>query len=193
MASRAHVIHDYPLQPRQRRPLRFQTHDPVVLPRSRDWDINGGLIAAALAATALVAAATYAVFYTQPPQLNATPALSLERDYEVDPSFARVNALKALSGPVIAAPDRFNASLPPANDGLSTSSVGHESWSGSGEVMINDSAPGVQETLPQPDQPSAMPPATYPNPTSTPPDAIAPPDVQPETPTPVLDPENPYR
>src|SRR5215216_4254197 len=98
MASRAHVIHDYSLRSPHHRPLRFQTNDPVVLPRSRDWDINGGLIAAAIAATALVAGATYAVSYTEPPQLAATPTLSLEREYEVDPDLARGNALKALSG-----------------------------------------------------------------------------------------------
>jgi hypothetical protein len=198
MASRAHVIHDYSLEPRQRRPLRFQTNDPVVLPRSRDWDISGGLIAAAVAATALVAAATYAVYYTEPPKLAATPTLSLERDYQVDPELARGNALKALGGPVLAAPDRFTSALPPADDGLSGSTLGSSSPRAGDEVIINDNAPGAQDTFPQPgavqpDQSSVAPPATYPSPTSTPPDAIAPPDVQPQTPTPVLDPENPYR
>jgi hypothetical protein len=36
-------------------------------------------------------------------------------------------------------------------------------------------------------------PVPYPNPTTTPPDAIAPPDTAPQTPTPALDPENPYQ
>lgn len=204
MAARAHVIPDYSLQPRQRRPLRFQTNDPVVLPRSRDWDINGGLIAAAVAATALIAGATYAVYYTEPPKLAATPTLSLERGYEVDDHFSRGNALKALSGAAVAAPDSLNGALspgvalPPGDDGLSTSSAAIPQRSAGSEVVIDDSAPGAQETFPQPDagepaQSSVAPAAPYPNPTTTPPDAIAPPEAEPQTPTPALDPENPYR
>jgi hypothetical protein len=185
MASRAQAI-DYSFQgraPRPRRPLRFQTSDPVVIPRSRDWEISGGLIAAALAATALVAGATYAVYYTAPPALAETPALSLERDYEPNHDFARASAITALSGPAVAAPDAPHLMSEPLITPETSSDVPNRS-----EVMIDDSAPGIQETLPQPveNQPTTTPAAPYPNPTTTPPEALAP------TPDPA-DPENPYR
>jgi hypothetical protein len=81
------------------------------------------------------------------------------------------------------------------------------------ETVIDDSAPGVQEHLPgvaaepprdpsasaitdqpvRPGTPSAADTAPYPNPITTPPDAIAPPSTAPQTPTPVLNPDNPYR
>ena len=41
--------------------------------------------------------------------------------------------------------------------------------------------------------PPEQPPVTYPNPVTTPPDAIAPPATNPAEPAPTLDPENPYR
>jgi hypothetical protein len=188
MASRAQVI-DYSFQghvPRARRPLRFQTNDPVVLPRSREWDISGGLIAAALAATALVAGVTYAVYYTAPPTLAETPTLSLEREYQPNADLARTSALKALSGPAVAAPDAPHLMAEPLVTPAApseTSDVPNRS-----EVVIDDAAPGAQDTFPQPveTQPMTTPAAPYPNPTITPPEAIAP-AAEP------ADPENPYR
>ncbi|RYZ06894.1 MAG: hypothetical protein EOO73_13970 [Myxococcales bacterium] len=206
MASRAQVFPNYSYGrevPRERRPVVFQTHDPVVLPRSRSWDINGGLIAAAAAATLLVAGATYAISYTEPARLGPTAAPALEREYVPDSDWARLNALKALSA--TPAPAALSApadmmSVPPTATEAARSSF--DSSAGlvprtSSEVMIDDSAPGVQDSLPQPAQlePSTAP---YPNPTTTPPDAIAPPSEAAPTPgmdsaSPALDNENPYR
>jgi hypothetical protein len=185
----------------------FQTHDPVVLPRSRSWDINGALIAAAAAATLLVAGATYAVFYTEPSRLDArlgaTETPPLQREYTPDSHWGRVNAMKALSGPIVAAPRAVEMSSSPADmsapssfdsgsglmpaSGSFTPSTSLAPRTDSG-VVIDDSAPGVQDSLPQPaeNQPSLAP---YPNPTTTPPDAIAP---APES-APALENENPYR
>lgn len=191
MASRAHAIPSYSFDrevSRRRRPVVFQTNDPVVLPRSRSWDINGGLIAAAAAATLLVAGATYAVYYTEPARLTATPTASLEREYVPDGDLARVNALKALSAPTIAAPVESMSmpAMPATTESTFDSGAGFMPSTRS-EVIIDDSAPGVQDTLPQPAEqgPTTAP---YPNPTTTPPDAIAPAE---ESMT--LDTENPYR
>lgn len=204
MASRAHVFPDYSYGrevSRRRRPVVFQTNDPVVLPRSRSWDINGGLIAAAAAATLLVAGATYAVFYSEPTRLAETEAASLQREYQPDSDWARVNALKALSGPVVATPRAVEMSTLPTEATAPSTPSSFDSGAGlmpasRSEVIINDSAPGVQDSLPQPSeaQPSLAP---YPNPTTTPPDAIAPREESTtpglESTTPALDNENPYR
>src|ERR1041384_4661707 len=179
MASRAHAIPSYSFErevSRRRRPVVFQTNDPVVLPRSRSWDINGGLLAAAAAATLLVAGATYAVYYTEPARLAQTEAAPMERDYVPDGELARVHALKALSAPAVAAPVAApveSMSVPQAPAESSFDSAAGLMPRTSSEVVIDDSAPGVQDSLPQPaeNQPSTAP---YPNPTTTPPDAIAP-------------------
>jgi hypothetical protein len=201
MASRAHVFPDYSFHgdaPRQRRPLRFQTNDPVILPRSRSWDISGGLIVAALAATALVAAGTYAVYYTEPPRLAETPTASLERDYMPDADLARANALAALNGPAFAAPESFKPVADAPESGAPTSSEGMStapSFSGGSEVIINDGAPGAQDTFPQPSesQSKLAPSPPYPNPTTTPPDAVAPPEPAVPDPADRSLEENPYR
>lgn len=180
MASKAPVFphHAYgPAVPRQRRPVHFQAHDPVVLPRSRDWDLSAGLIGAAAIATLLVTGATYAVYYTEPPRLTPTEAPALEREYLPQGDVARVNVARALSGPVAAAPSAaaYQRSGPAATPSAPSP------LSSDREVSIDDSAAGVQESLPQPleNQPNVTP---YPDPTTTPPDAISPPDD-----------ENPYR
>ncbi len=187
MASRAHVINDYSFRdsPTHRRPLRFQTNDPVVLPRSRSWDINGALIGAALAATTLVAGATYAVFYTEPTRLAATPAVSIERDYQPNSDWARVNVMKALSGPVVVTPSVVQPLMSTTPVAEMSSAPTADTVPNPSEVVIDDSAPGAQDTFPQPaeSQPSAAP---YPNPTTTPPDLTAP-DAS------TLDRDNPYQ
>lgn len=165
MASRVQVYPDYSYrgEDRRHRPLRFQTNDPVVIPRSRGWDGGGPVLAAAAASALLVAAGTYAVFSTVPP-LAETPTAPLSREYVPDAALASASALRALSVPTMSAPEAERVEV-------------RESRS---EVLIDDSAPGVQESLPQPlsEEPSTAP---YPNPTSTPPEEIAPDD------------ENPYR
>lgn len=195
MASRAHVFPDYSYGRevnRRRRAVVFQTNDPVVLPRGRSWDLNGGLLAAAAAATLLVAGATYALYYTEPARLAETPTESISREYVPPADFARINALKALSAPAIVTPETMSSASPAEATTAPMSSFDSTSPlvpSTSREVTIDDSAPGVQDSLPQPaeNQPSTAP---YPNPTTTPPDAIAPTE---EPGTPGLDGENPYR
>jgi len=188
MATRAHAIPSYPFErdvSRRRRPVVFQTNDPVVLPRGRSWDINSGLIAAAAAATLLVAGATYAVYYTEPSPLAETPSASLEREYVPDADFGRLNAMKALSGPQLAAPVAApleSTSVAPPSSQSGAASMSRDDH----EVIINDSAPGVQDSLPQP----AGSAAPYPSPTIAPPEVMAPVE---ESPSPSMETENPYR
>lgn len=98
MASRVQVYPDDSYRGedrRQRRPLRFQTNDEVVIPRSRGWDGGGPVLAAAAASALLVAVGTYAVFSTVPP-MTETPTAPLTREYATDPNLASASALKAL-------------------------------------------------------------------------------------------------
>jgi len=184
MASRAHVIHDYSLvgaPERPRREVRFQTNDPVVLPRHHGTGITAGLIGAGAVAIALVAGATYAVYYTGLPTLAETPALPVVSQWQPDQQVISARVANVLTGPAVAVRD---LAIPGIADGYAEP-----------QVIVNDSAPGAQESFPQPAQPSlsTTPAAPYPNPTTTPPDGLAPPDTSPETPTPALDPDNPYR
>jgi hypothetical protein len=201
MASRAHVLYDYPLHRDShapRRGARRSTDDPVVLPRVSAFSMSGGLIIAALTAGALVAGSAFDLFRAPAPAAMAeTPMIPLERDYSVDQAPAAANVTNQLSGPAHAVPQVGNMSdVEPSEDvplfSSESSPVSSDNSRGP-EVIINDSAPGAQESFPQP--PSATPavdPAPYPNPTTTPPDAIAP-ESAPGAPTPVLEPENPYR
>ena len=205
MASRAHVLHDYSFgrgSERPRRELRFRTDEPVNLPRTGMLRLGGGLILAALTAGALVAGSAYAVLYVPAPAMAVTPTTPLTRDFAANPELGRANVTNQLSGPAHAVPQL--GTLGPIEEDVPMFS--HESSSDSSpssEVLIDDSAPGAQQTFPQPNQSSSLPPETpalpattpeapYPNPTLTPPEGIAP-DASPQTPTPALDPENPYR
>ncbi len=196
MASRAHVIQDYPFgnpAPRVRRVVRYRNEDPVVLPRSSVWSTGAGLIAVALAGAAIVGGSAYAAYHTEPAGMAETPAAPLDRDWQPQPTNVRAAVTNLLSGPALAAPSK---ALPMLQSDIETDTPivsGNSS-----EVSIDDSAPGAQPRFPQmappaPLSPPDSPPTTIPNPTTTPPDAIAPPTKSPEIPTPVLDPENPYR
>jgi len=195
MASRAHIIHDYSLAPPRARTHRqvWFNDDPVVLPRSSVWRAGGGIIATALAVGALVAAGAFAGYRTDTPTLSETPALPLADDWQPDTFVQQAHVTALLAGPAHAVPSVAGPSAAFDSEPF-VSAPTHE-------TVIDDSAPGVQEHLPGvtppsalvPDQPVVTPPATYPNPTTTPPEAVAPPNTNPETPTPALDPENPYR
>ena len=180
MASRAHAIHDYSLggAARHRRPVRFQTDDPVDLPRSHGTGITGSLVGAGMLALALVAGATYAVYYTGMPVLAETPAQAVVSEWLPDEQATRAQLTNLLSGPAVAVRD---LPIPGIADGYNEP-----------QVIVNDSVPPAQETFPQP-TPDLLPAAPYPNPTTTPPEGVAPPDTSPQTPTPALDPENPYQ
>lgn len=195
MASRAHVI-DYAFhhpQPRPRRPAHYP-NDPVIVPRSSVWRAGGGVIATALALGAIVAASAYAAYHPEPPALAETPTAPLVSSWQLDSLVQDAHVKNLLAGPAHAVP---NVARP--ND---TSAFDDEPFvsTPTDHVVIDDSAPGVQEHLPGvapespavPSNPGVERP-TYPNPVTTPPDAIAPPDTAPQTPTPALDPENPYR
>ena len=192
MTSRAHV-YDYSFNDDARRPrrqLRFR-EDPIVLPKSSVWSTGGGLVAVALAAGALVVCSAYAAYHAEPATLTDTLSLPLERDWQPQSTNVRAQVTNLLSGPALAVPSVASAT---PNHEFDTdtpimSSDAHE-------VTIDDSAPGAQSHFPQatpipvaPDDRRTV----VPDPTTTPPDAIAPPNSAPETPTPVLDPENPYR
>jgi hypothetical protein len=184
MASRAHAIHDYSLigaPERHRRQVRFETNDPVVLPRHHATGITAGLLGAGAAAIALVAGATYAVYYTGLPSLEETPAVATVNDWHPDQQITAAQLTNVLSGPTIAVRD---LPIPGIADGYNEP-----------QVIVNDSAPGAQETFPQPAEPSmsTAPAAPYPNPTTTPPEGMAPPEASPQTPTPAVEPDNPYR
>jgi hypothetical protein len=211
MASRSHVIHDYRFggsPTRSRREVWYPDEDPVVLPRSSSWSVSGGLIAAALTASALIAASVLSISYRDaPPQLAETPTAPLEREWQPDSQVAQANVVQALNHRALSVPSAVSvANLPleadtPSDGGRVRSTPSRRE---SHQYPIDDSAPGAQERFPQPPQskplvpetpvlPVDLPQAPYPNPTMTPPEGVAPSDAAPETPTPELERENPYR
>jgi hypothetical protein len=195
MASRAHVIHDYSVaSPRVRtRRQAWSMNDPVVLPRSSVWSAGAGVVAAALTIGAIVAASAFAGYHTDPPALSETPALPLADHWQPDSLVEQAHVTSLLAGPARAVP-----SLAAPNNSAALDDEPFVS-APARETVIDDSAPGVQENLPgatppsrlMPDKPGVAAPP-YPNPATTPPDAIAPANASPHTPTPALDPENPY-
>jgi hypothetical protein len=202
MASRAHALHHDSFREAPSRPRRqvwHQSDDPVVLPRSRRWNFNSALVAAALVATGVVVASGYGVFYagqSGQPMLAETPALPLASDWAGDAELTRANVVNLLSGPAFAVP----SVVAPENIAEQETDTPSTSQGQRHDYAIDDSAPGVQERLPKAapspplDAPFPEPISNpYPNPTTTPPDGVAPPDSPPQTPTPALDPENPYR
>jgi hypothetical protein len=207
MASRAQVIHDYSFAPpvRQRRAVWLHNDEAVVLPRSRSFSGGGALLVSAAVACALTAGLAYAVYMGDAPPLSATEAAPLQRDFEVDSAFVRANVTNQLSGPAFSVPSRDGVPAMPADSmaamplpsGLSGTDGSDSSSASSQETVIDDSRPGVQpapiqQQLPTiPDVSDAVPRETpYPNPITTPPDAVAPDNAQA---APGVDSENPYR
>ncbi|MES1186601.1 MAG: hypothetical protein ABUL60_22500 [Myxococcales bacterium] len=195
MASRAHVIHDYSFsnpQARPRRQIRYRD-DPVVVPRSSVWRAGGGVVVSALALGAIVAASAYAAYHPEPPALAETPSAPLLDTWQLDPLVQDAHVTNLLAGPARAVPNRAAPNAGSFLDDEPFISTPPD------QVIINDSAQGVQEHLPgvapEPAPASTAPevaePKPYPNPTTTPPEAIAPTSPTPQTST--LDPENPYR
>jgi hypothetical protein len=206
MVARAHAIHDYSFAGAPTRPRRqvwLQDDEEVVLPReSRTGTV---LVMSAIVASALVAGASYFVYRTAPPVLAETPTAPLLKSWEPDAALTQATALRALQGPALAVPSV--ESLAP-DQGAEPGEVLQQSQ-GSREVIIDDAAPGLQQSLPQPagndqlpaseapsttDAPpsSAAPPAIYPDPTTTPPEMVEPPSASPQAPVLDLDAENPY-
>ncbi len=194
MASRAHVIHEYPFarqSPRPRRQVWYRSSaDPVVLPRGGSGGISAALVVSALIASSVIAGGAYAVYFAGAgaPAMVETPAAPVDARWEPDIEPIRANVVRALQGPVVSVPSVTSGPQAPLETDTPSAGAGRDDY------FIDDSKqlirPEPQPVPRSPDSPRQLP---YPNPTTTPPDAVAPPDVTPEIPTPALDPENPYR
>jgi hypothetical protein len=211
MASRAQAIHDYSFGYARTRPRHEVWYpadeDPVVLPRSEHWSGSGVLAAAAAVATVLVVGFGYVMYTMSQPTLRPTQESGIVSSWQPDPEIARSKALIAAVGPSLSLrsiaepPSEQVAPQADSPNVVTTPTRSNAVVGGSSEVLINDSAPGAQESFPQPStvdsgkvtapSDATAPPAVYPNPTTTPPDQVAP--ATPEAPAPSLDPENPYR
>lgn len=196
MAARAHVIHDYVVatpRARARRQVRY-ADDPVVLPRSSVWSAGAGIIAAAVAIGAIVTASAFAGFRPETPVLSETPALPMMDNWQPDSLVGQANVTNLLAGPAHAVPSHAGAhNTARLDEGpmFSEPALSSPAPLSPAELSLEPPLPGTR-TLPYPG-PAESPSLPYPNPTTTPPDAIAPAESTPQTPSPALDPENPYR
>jgi hypothetical protein len=188
--------------------------DEVVLPRGRGTQVTGALVLSAVLASALVAGAAYAVYWAAPPELSEAPAAApLLKEWQPDPALTQTNIAKAMQGPALATP-ALETATPTETEATADVPQAPPSRSRDREVILDDSAPGFQETLPQPPTPNvaeqpaltepqlpdpilpkkeapSSPDSPYPNPTTTPPEMSQPPaDSWPDLPK--LDTQNPY-
>jgi len=180
MASKAHVTHDYSFghaPTRSRRQLWLPLDEPIELPRKSLWSVGGGALITVLAMASLLVGSEYAASSRVAPSLAETPALPLAETWQPDSSLAQARLTNLLKGPALAVPDQAVATNP-TNTSEAPKNVSHPH-----EVVSDGAAPYPAETRAAP----------YPNPTTTPPDAFAPPNTDPRVPTPLLDAENPYR
>jgi hypothetical protein len=227
MAARAHAVHDYSSigaseRPRRQVWLRDEDYDAVVLPRGHQGSISGALILSAVLASVLVGGAAYGVYVATTPaaaKMAETPAIPLDKSWQVDPAVTQANVAFALKGRPVAqtaaaaaAPILTPADLPALQSRqaeLPASSLDGQHILRK-EVVLDDAAPGFQESLPQPNVQTAplvdpklpeavmpkpeapvLPEPPYPNPTTTPPEMTQPP-VDSGLGTPKTDPQNPY-
>ena len=182
MASKAHVTHDYSFghaPTRSRRQLWLPLDEPIELPRKSLWSVGGGALITVLAMASLLVGSEYAASSRVAPSLAETPTLPLAETWQPDSSVAQARLTNLLAGPALAVPDQAVGSATAA----ATAPEAPKDVSHAHESISDDAAPSPAETRPAP----------YPNPTTTQPDAIAPPHTGPLVPTPLLDPENPYR
>jgi len=201
MASRAHVQDYYGHIPeRPRRAARYPgRNDPVVLPRDRSGSANAILIASGLIATAVIVGGAFAVYAgVPPPPMAQTPTPPLERTYQLDEQPLKAKSFQALSAPASAAPSVETTTEAPAADAGQRDTFAAPTRAPAEPALPDGPAitprRAAPEALPPPTTADAPPRATpYPDPITTPPDAVAPPTTTPEQPTPLLDPENPYR
>jgi hypothetical protein len=208
MASRAHVHDYYEYAPpeRPRRAVYYPGHDdPVVLPRDRS--ASAVLIVSGLVATAVIAGGAYALFAgVPPPPMRETETPALVPTYQLDDQPLKAKRFEVLGGPARAVPAVVGGSQPAeaAEDAAETETVDTPAAPGARtpppEVRLEPEPVPRPRPMPAPAQAPALPPEPetrkelpYPDPTTTPPDAIAPPGSSPESPQPLLDADNPYR
>ena len=202
MASKTHDFHDYSFGSAHARPRQvwYRREDPVELPRTSVWRAGGGALVAAAAVAALALGSAYAAFREPPPQLvEQTPALPPIATWQPDAAFTQAHVINMLQGPARSVPEK--AATP-----VATETENEVPWPSGESPSPVSRAPGA----PSPEAPSfASPapesrdligddsklyppaPAPYPDPTTTPPEAIAP--SGPGTMTSPSDAENPYQ
>jgi hypothetical protein len=206
MASRAH--HDYYGFPpdRPRRAVHYSGRsdrsDPFVAPRDDGAGASAVLIASAVAATAIIVGGAYAVYAgVPPPPMGETHALPLVSDYRVDDEPVKARLAELLLGPAQAVPSLGTTSeSTEETDTPENATPAPQVRTPRAEVRVEPAPvprarpiPAPAPTAPLPSDPGTPKEVPYPDPITTPPDAIAPPDTNPELPQPLLDPENPYR
>jgi hypothetical protein len=186
--------------------------EEVVLPRGRSRNGGGALMVSALLATALVAFAAFTVHRLALPSLAETRAEPLEKTYEPDALAARATMVRALTGPVQSTPpwsDRAqlgvrSAEAPPPTkayeagtaSGTSlapadTEAASAGAWPSSAEPVATEERGDIDDLTPVLPGAGSFPGErpVYPNPTTTPPEMVAP--TKPETTAPSFD-SNPY-
>lgn len=208
MASRAHVIYEYPPSDalRPRRDVWFQSDDePVVLPRRESWGINLTLIASAVAAAALTLGATYAIYGGSEPALGPTDATEVTPSWTPDSEPWRATLFERLIGRAQAVPSLAATSVEQAAPGEPTAPAERELTGDESSALapppethftIERPVRPDQPALAPPSRPEAPAPTPYPNPTTTPPDLPAPgalpAPLAPSSPSPQQTPDNPY-
>jgi hypothetical protein len=205
MASRTHDFHDYSFGSAHSRPRQvwYRREDPVELPRTSVWTAGGGLLVAAAAMAALAIGGAYAAVHEAPPPLlEETQALPPIEAWQPTATLSQAQVINVLQGPAMSVPEKTGTSVASETeqDVPSTSFEAPSSQSPSFEAPSSASpslAPPPSESREVIIDDSKLyppTPAPYPNPTTTPPDAVAPPVTDPSTATPPpLDTENPYR
>lgn len=198
MASKAHVIHDYSFggaRSLRRRQAWYLPDEPVTLPKSSFWVAGFGALATVAATAAIVAGAAYAAYHVAPASLTETPSLTPAEHWQPDLSVVnQAGLVNLLQGPAVAVPDKATPTLESVDETAAATAPSSDAREGT----IDDSKLyPLEESKRYPrTAPPEQPPVPYPNPTTTPPDAIAPPappTMTPAEPTPSVEPENPYR
>lgn len=211
MASRAHLIHQYPPSGalRPRREVWFRSDDePVVLPRRRSSDVNFTLVAAGLAAAALTFGAAFALYGASAPVLAPSEPASITPSWTPDPEPVRATLVERLSGPAPAAPGLVqgvrDASDPPQqSSSLATGETGERELTGDEASLLSKPPetsftierpvkPGELGAAPAGQRPEAPIEAPYPNPTTTPPEVMPQDAPSLPAPAPAREQDNPY-
>ena len=197
MASRAHYIQDHfgHVGERPRRAVRYPDRDDrISLPTDRSSS-SGALLASALIATSLIAGGVYALYASGRTTLAQTEAAPLAPRWQLDSEPVLAQNMALTEGPARAVPSVVaepEVATEPAPEQTDTSAPG-DATPDYAPMPTTPATPAPATPAPAPIGPEAPRQPLYPDPTTTPPDAIAPPEVGAERATPLLDPENPYQ